>query len=432
MTKDKVGYLVPEFPGQTHIFFWRELMQLRKLGIEPGIVSTRRPAKALVSHSWAELAMQETAYLFPLNFAQMVGTVHQLAVCGPRAWWRCLSIALVCRRERRYAGFRLLTMILFGARLLRLARTHQWKHIHVHSCGDAANIALFSRLLGGIPYSLTLHGPLKDYGPNQAAKWSHASFAIVITNRLRQEVESTLPMHTRPELVVAPMGVDTERFRRSDDYRPWGGQGKLRIFSCGRLNPCKGHSTLIRAVAVLRDRGVDVRLDIAGAHDSSNGSYLQQMEALIHDLQLQEAVSLLGAVTEEAVQEHLEAAHVFALASLHEPLGVAYMEAMAMEVPVVGTLGGGVTELIEDGRDGVLVTPERPRELADAIQHIASNPELAREMGRLARKKILSQFHSSLSAKAIANRTGERNPLNNQLPPDPDIELTLPEDLAAV
>jgi len=64
--KAKIGYFIPQFPGQTHIFFWRERQFLAELGIETDLVSTQLPPKAIVSHVWAEEAKKILFIYFPL------------------------------------------------------------------------------------------------------------------------------------------------------------------------------------------------------------------------------------------------------------------------------------------------------------------------------------------------------------------------------
>lgn len=148
---------------------------------------------------------------------------------------------------------------------------------------------------------------------------------------------------------------------------------------------------------------MDAHLKIAGA-DDSKGRYQHELEALIMQLDLQEAVQLLGAVSEEQVRQGLEQAHIFALASLHEPLGVAIMEAMAMELPVVVTGAGGVPELINDGVEGILVPPHDPEEMARALERVARNPAFAASLTAPARAKVITGFQSDRSARALAQR----------------------------
>lgn len=399
----RIGYLVPEFPGQTHIFFWRELQFLAALGIECDLVSTRSPPRKIMSHTWSETASQRTTYLSPLRRSLVAGCVLAIWKAGPGAWWRTLKAIATATVDKPMQRLRLAGLTLTSAQLVVLARSRGWAHLHVHSCADSAHLAMFSRLLGGVPYSLMLHGPLEDYGPNQNMKWRHAAFGIVITQKLLTEVRATLQGAAPEDVAIAPMGVDIDKFARSSAYSPWRGEGPLWIYACGRLNVCKGHDDLIRAVAILRGLGIDARLRIAGA-DDSKGRYQQELEAVVKQLDLQPAVELLGAISEEQVRQGLEQAHIFALASLHEPLGVAIMEAMAMELPVVVTGAGGVPELIKDEVEGLLVPPRDPGEMARALERVARDPAFAASLTGPARAKVIAGFQSDRSARALAQR----------------------------
>jgi colanic acid/amylovoran biosynthesis glycosyltransferase len=397
----RIGLLIPEFPGQTHIFFWREARALRRLGIEVDLVSTRRPPPGIVSHDWSKAAMETTHYLAPPGPRQALGAARALLAAGPIGWTRC--VRSLTRAQGLSGGDRVRVsgLALMGAQLADLGRARGWSHLHVHSCADSAAVALFARLLSGLPYSLTLHGPLGDYGPNQREKWRHASFGLVITRKLLDEVRAELAGSLPPLLDVAPMGVDLSGFRRSLPYAPWEGVGPLRVFSCGRLNPCKGHADLVRAVQLVAGRGIDARLTIAGEDETGGDAYHKTLASLIDALGVSDRVQLLGAVSESRVRDELEQAHVFALASLAEPLGVAIMEAMAMSVPVVVTGAGGVPELVDRDVDGLLVDPRDPAAMADRIEQLARNPARARELGERGREKVERAFQSDRSAAVL-------------------------------
>jgi glycosyltransferase involved in cell wall biosynthesis len=283
-----------------------------------------------------------------------------------------------------------------------LARVEGWTHIHVHSCADAANVAMFASILGGLTYSLSLHGPtLEVYGPNQEQKWQHAAFALVISEKLFKAVKDQLANFLPSQVSVVPMGVNLDQIKRYSPYIPWE-SGLCRLISCGRLNPVKGHKDLIETVAILRQRGFDARLQIAGEDEQGGTGYRQELEKVIQDKAMSEYVELLGAVSEAQVRAGLEAANVFALASLNEGIPVAVMEAMAMEMPVVVTDVGGTSELVDDGVDAILVQPENPEEMADAIAKVLQDKELARRLSQESRKKIVAKFHHRISAEALA------------------------------
>ncbi|WP_347267100.1 exopolysaccharide biosynthesis GT4 family glycosyltransferase EpsE [Paracoccus sp. (in: a-proteobacteria)] len=399
-----IGFFIPEFPGQTHIFLWRERQALAELGIRAELVSTRPPPRAVASHSWAAEAQAETRYLLPLG-GGAPGIVAEFLRAGPLAWARSLGAAFGAETAGGLRGrFRMLGLLAMGARLRRIARAQGWQHIHVHSCADSANIAMLCERLGGPGYSLTLHGPTLDgYGPNQRQKWRHARFVTIIS-RLLEGVAAREIGADRPAVVnVAPMGVDLDQIRRARPWQPPAAGAPLRLFSCGRLNAVKGHDHLIATVALLRAQGIDARLEIAGEDEQGGSGYHRHLDALIAGKGLGDVVTLLGAVDEARVREGLETAHVFALASLNEGISVAIMEAMAMEMPVVVTDVGGNSELITSGRDAILVPAERPEVMAAEIAGLLAEPARALALAQASRARVAQDFHHRRSAEAVAD-----------------------------
>lgn len=402
----RIGFLIPEFPIQTHAFFIRERAELLKLGVETVLVSTRRPAGqvGIAAHAWAEAAAKETTYLFPLGFAEILKCLLAIILTGPCAWLRCLAV--VVRKSDMSVSERLKmsVMMISGAYLKRFCQRKDLKHIHVHSCANAANVAMFSRILGGPSYSLTLHGPMQDYGTNQAQKWQYAAYCIVITQELVEEVEEKLAHMKLPPIYLAPMGVNVSDFQRRNEYRPAEKGDVLRLVSCGRLNYVKAHDDLIRMVAKLKEKGIAAKLNICGAMDAPSQAvnYAGELKGLAKELGVDGQINLLGSVSEERVKEVLESAHFFCLASLKEPLGVATMEAMAMELPAIVTRSPGVSEMVDNGVDGILVEPRSPDQFVDAIVELLDSPEQAKAIAKRGREKILKKFHSGVSAGKIA------------------------------
>lgn len=400
----KLGYLVPEFPSQTHSFFWREIAALERLGVDVALISTRPPNRRLMAHDWSETAIARTTYLAPLSLPAMAAgipaaigaTLTRGIPAEDRAWY--------LRNAGAHAPF--------ARRLVQVARAGGLDHIHVHSCARAALVAMLARRMGAPPYSLTLHGPLRDYGPGQRTKWQDASFATVITERLRTEIPAELLGIALPQIIVQPMGVDTDLFRRHTPYEPPRRGETVRIFSCGRLNYVKGHQFLVEAVAILAARGIDARLEIAGEDEQGGTGFHRELDRLVALHGVADRVTLCGAIGEDAVRDRLLGAHIFALASLSEPLGVAYMEAMSCEVPVIGTDAGGVPELITDGHDGILVPPQQPSALAASVERLLSNPDTAQRIGKAARGTVSARFSAQTGARtlieAISRTAGRR------------------------
>ena len=415
MKTARIGYLIPEFPGQTHAFFMRELRELHKRGVQTLLLSTRPPtAAARAKHDWAETAAADTTYLTPIKLSQLPVAAMQLLKSGPAAWVRCLQAVfsadgLTLRQRAQVAA-----LIPVAAWLVTQLTKGQCQHLHIHSCANSAWLGVFVSLLSNISYSLTLHGPLHDYGSGQPTKWHHAKFVIVITKDLIREAREKIPHTLLPPLILAPMGVNIDAFQRSAPYAAPCPDTPVRLVSCGRINPCKGHDDLIKAVAMLRAEGFDVSLKICGSIDSQRKDYEQSLYDLIQAHQLHSCVHILGSVAEQRVRDELQDAHIFCLASHKEPLGVATMEAMSMQMPVIVTESPGVCEMITDGHDGLLVSAKSPDEFVKAIRGLIADSDQCRRLAINARLTIEQGFHSGVSAEAIRDGISLKNESTDQ------------------
>jgi len=391
----RLGYLVPEFPRQTHTFFWRESEQLRRLGVEPVFLSTRKPPPAACPHEFRDRAAAATHYVFPPPAASVLNLLAR-PLGALRAFGYWLGLHGPIKQRLRHLG-----VLICAAHLTAYCRRHGVPHIHVHSCGQAALLAAFAQRLGGPGYSLTLHNPLVDHGPHQRQKWRYARFGIVVNRRLLDEVRTAVGSET-PPLYVASMGVDLVAFRRSIPYRPADPAGPIQVFACGRLHPGKRHDLLIRSIGLLRGEGLDVRLVIVGEDaDSGTGQYRRDLETLVAELGLQASVQLPGAQPEAGVRRWLEAAHVFALTSDTEAMPIVLVEAMAMGVPVITTDVGGTTELVKDNENGIVVPPGDLPAIAAAIRRVTADAALALRFSSAGRTTVEAGFGSERSAKTI-------------------------------
>ena len=401
--KARIGYLVPEFPGQTHTWIWRERRALEELGIEVDLVSTRRPK--LMCHEWSAQAMSLTHYLVPFSRRDVSETVRALLRAGPKALARCLLVPLEVKDVKLSQRLRLAALVVVAGRFAALARERGWTQLHVLSAGDAAHVAAFASALTGINYSLTLLASLEGYGPNQREKWRDASFALVMSRRLLAEVEQHLGDVAPERIWIAPMGVDLDQAQRAAPYRPWQAGEVCRIYTCGRLHPVKGHKYLLEAIALLVRGGRRVRLEIAGGEEGVTG-YRQALEEQVRALKLESSVEFLGSVSEQRHRQGIEAAHVFVLASLDEGISVAAMEAMAMQTPTIVTDVGGMRELIEPEVDALMVPSQDAGALAAAIARVLNEPELARRLSQASRQKVARAFHHRRGAEALAEALG--------------------------
>lgn len=152
-----------------------------------------------------------------------------------------------------------------------------------------------------------------------------------------------------------------------------------RLVSVKGLYPPGDPETLIRALGVLKDRGVRFRHEHLGM-----GPMREPMEDLCRALGIDDRVVFMGHVPHREVPAHLARAAVSVLSSRVESCPHVVGEAMMMGLPVVATASTGASELIRDGETGLLARLGDPRDLADKIARVLDDPEAAREMGRRA------------------------------------------------
>jgi len=178
--------------------------------------------------------------------------------------------------------------------------------------------------------------------------------------------------------------------------------GPPLILSVARLVEKKGLSNLIAAADLLRRRGRRFRVEIIG-----NGPLRQALEARIGEFALNDHVRLLGAQPHGAVHQAYLRAAVFALPCIitangdRDGIPNVLLEAMASGVPVVATRVSGIPELIDAECDGLLVEPNSPEKLADAIDRLLEHPELGEWLARAARSKIEAHFSVEDGAKQL-------------------------------
>jgi glycosyltransferase involved in cell wall biosynthesis len=245
-------------------------------------------------------------------------------------------------------------------------------------------------------WSLTVHGPYEFYEVENEAlpeKVRSSDFAVSVSDFGRSQLMAFVEEEHWSKLHVVHCGVQANAYPAGD---AGGKPDELRLLAVGRLNPVKGHAILLQALAELRTRGTSATLAIVG-----DGPKRQDLEELAGRLGLGDAVTFTGAVGQDGIAAHYEAADVLVHASFAEGIPVVLMEAMAHRLPVVAAGVMGVAELVRDGENGVLVRPGRPDELADAVERLAEDPDLRRRMGEEGRRTVESEFDVSSNAARL-------------------------------
>jgi starch synthase len=295
-----------------------------------------------------------------------------------------------------------------------LAHSHTW---YSHLAGHLA------KLLYDMPHVLTSHS-LEPHRPWKAeqlgggyrlSSWTErtayeaADAVIAVSRAVKTDVTAAYPGVDPGRVYVVHNGVDTDFYRpvREHDVLDRLGVDLDRpiVAFVGRITRQKGVPHLLRA-ALRFSEGVQLVL-LAGAADTPE--IAAETEAAV--ARLREHHTALTLVSEmlpiEQVRQVLSHATVFVCPSIYEPMGIVNLEAMACETAVVASDVGGIPEVVDDGRTGLLVhydeldTEAFERDLADAVNAVVADPDRARAFAAAGRRRALDEF----AWPAVAGRT---------------------------
>jgi phosphatidylinositol alpha-1,6-mannosyltransferase len=318
------------------------------------------------------------------------------------AWFSCLEILrCVLPVGRRFVETpRFFANSIRAAARLRASLEHDRPQMVVLGHLDRRLYSLVIALReAGIPYGLIAHDVEIYKHP-----WRKLNDRVVRGMMIRcAEWIAANSRHTRR--LLEEWGLDTGRIRiahppvapeaLAESAKPPTSPktGPYTLVTICRLVYSKGIDVVLRALKILKEKKVPFQYIVAG-----DGDHRAALETLAAELGLGGRVRFLGFISDAQKWECLRTADVFVMPSRmdpkrhHEGFGIAYIEAAVFSVPSIGTDAGGVPDAVVHAQTGLLVEPESPERLADAIAYFYENPVKRKEMGMAARSRALSQF----------------------------------------
>jgi len=217
---------------------------------------------------------------------------------------------------------------------------------------------------------------------------------IAVSNFVKQDLIKRGIAADRIE--VRYLAADEERFKPDPAARAeWASKyslapDELMMSSVTLLRPFKSPETLVETAAILKQRGVKARLFMAG-----DGYMLDDLKALSEKLNATDRIEWLGFCRDP--RSLLQASDVFLLASVGEAGGFVLSEAMGCGTPIVGSGSGVISEIVVDGKTGLLATPKDAASFADAIEKLAGDESLRKAMRVNSRERMLSGFTTDIN-----------------------------------
>lgn len=298
--------------------------------------------------------------------------------------------------------------------ILSVIRHRKPDILHLHSPKAAGLGALAGRLLRVKKIIYTVHGWPFNENRSIMQKISIVFFSwitIMLSHKVivlsQREYDQALHFpYAKKRLVLIPLGIKPPVFLSVDGAKqtmskmlgmPLADFNKRTIIgTIAELHPNKGLYYLIDAYSIVAKEYPNILGIIIGS-----GQDEQIIRAKITEKGLENNVRLIGYLDQAA--EYLKTFSVFTLSSIKEGLPYVILEAGFASLPVVSTTVGGIPEVIEDMKSGILVQPKNSRELAHAFSFMIENPAERRKYGAALRERILREFSFEKMVEKMAN-----------------------------
>ncbi len=299
-------------------------------------------------------------------------------------------------------------------KLVRILKSEAIDIAHAHTRVTQV-LSAVATVFVKIPYVSTAHMFYKRrLGRRLFPCWGRT--VIAISKFMEQGLREIFSARELPPITVVPNGIDVEKLRGKlaevdrDRVRENYGYRKeeLVVLSLSRLIPVKGVHSLIEAFAIARQEIPEMKVLVAGAGEPE---YTQRLKDRVAELKLEREVLFIG--NEREIEKPLKAGDIFAAPYIWpEAFGLSVLEAMTAGLPVVGSLSGGVVELLGEGKYGLLFERDNPADLARGLIRFAKDATLRSEMGRVAANAALEYTASKMCEriqvvyeKVLAERT---------------------------
>jgi len=397
-----LGMILKGYPRISETFISNEIALLEANGQRVRILSMRHPRENF-THESVKRIKAPVDYLPETIRGNVWRLLTANAAClarNPRRYLRGLAEMLrrLALTRRAATAKHLLQAGYLAARVLPGSGV---THLHAHFAHSPTSVAAFASLLTGLPFSFTAHAKdIYTQDPARLAeKLAKARFVVTCTGYNKKHLDALNPGSTPVHRIYH--GIDLDLFHPGEPKT--GAEPPYEILTVARLTPKKGLPTVLRALALLAQQGLDFRHVLIGT-----GEERARLEALARELGVAQRIEWLGVQPHEVVVERLGRADLFLLGCEvsengdRDGIPNVLAEAMAMGVPVVSTAVSAIPELVESGVSGLLVPPRDPAALAQAARGLLEDQALRARVIPAARERVRRLFDNKALVRELA------------------------------
>ena len=385
-----IGYVLKRFPRASETFIAQEILELERRGARV-VVFALGENDVPAEHAWLDEIAAPVHACDGIALSEAWKWLHARAGGSASDRLRCEALLRSAfGHPSRRGRHRLCEAVALAAAATGLGVDH----LHAHFANEPTFVALLASRLLGVPFSFTAHAKdiyAKSPGAEVLAEQAAAAaFVVTVCEANRRHLAELLgPLAAKVRTLFN--GVDLELL--CPPKGPRRRAGGARLLCVARLVEKKGVDLLLRAIAQLRERGLEATCTVIG-----EGPEREALERLRGELGLDQAVALPGCLPHEAVVAAMRGADLLvqpcrvAADGDRDALPTVLLEAMACGLPCVSTPVGGVAEIIEHRRTGLVVPPENPWALARAIEELLGRPERRRAFAAAGRRRAEELF----------------------------------------
>ncbi|MGQ4650684.1 glycosyltransferase [Lyngbya aestuarii] len=414
----KIAYLVNQYPKVSHSFIRREIASLEACGVTVVRFSLRSCAAELVDEA-DKLEQEKTRFVLEIGIVGLLLSLLRVFLTRPVRFLRVLWLTLKIGWGSDRGVVNHLAYLAEACVLLGWFSEVDITQVHAHFGTNSTTVAMLCHLLGGPPYSFTVHGPeefdkCQTLALEEKIKW--AAFVVAISSYGKSQLYRWCDHQQWSKIHVIRCGVD--KMFLTEDYTPIPEQP--RLVCVGRLSEQKGHLLLIEAAGQLAAEGLQFKLVFVG-----DGPLRSQIEAQMARLGLQDHIEITGWASGNEVQEQILAARAMVQPSFAEGLPVVIMESLALGRPVISTYVAGIPELVDPGTCGWLVPAGSVEALTAAMRAVLLSPvEVLEQMGKVGAERVVRQHDVAVEASKLAVLF--RSEINQSLPGQFVVNAPLP------